>query len=99
MRISELSSLMRVAVAATLLTGALPVAQALAFDGQPAGDARSALDAFRAYGRALRDGRTDDAVAYIQRILETDPERGYFKRQLTRFQEALAEQEIGRAHV
>lgn len=66
MRISELSSLMRVAVAATLLTGGLPVSGALAFDGRPASDARSALDAFRAYGRALRDGRTDDAVSALQ---------------------------------
>lgn len=50
------------AMAASLLGGG----QALAFDGQPAPDARSALEAFRAYGRALRDGRADEAVSALQ---------------------------------
>ena len=36
-------------------------------------------------------GRTEEAVTYIKRILETDPDRGYFKRQLTRFEKILEE--------
>ncbi|MBU8871690.1 MAG: hypothetical protein KOO60_12560 [Gemmatimonadales bacterium] len=36
-------------------------------------------------------GRTEEAVTHIKRILETDPDRGYFQRQLTRFEEILAE--------
>ena len=41
------------------------------------------------------DGRPGDAVAYVKRILETDPERGYFQRQLVRFEEALAARNEG----
>ncbi|MDP3548754.1 MAG: tetratricopeptide repeat protein, partial [Phreatobacter sp.] len=56
----------RAAFVALVLTAVLPAGGAVALDGQPAGDARSALDAFRAYGRALRDGRTDEAVSALQ---------------------------------
>lgn len=55
-----------VLAAAVLAAGTLSVERASAFDGRPAGDARSALDAFRAYGRALRDGRTAEAVTALQ---------------------------------
>lgn len=34
-------------------------------------------------------GRNTEAVAYMKRVLETDPDRGYFQRQLVRFEEAL----------
>lgn len=39
---------------------------ARAFDGRPTADPRSPIDAFRAGGRALRDGRTEDAVTALQ---------------------------------
>ncbi|QCI68803.1 tetratricopeptide repeat protein [Phreatobacter stygius] len=39
---------------------------AFAFDGQTTTDPRSPLDAFRAGGRALRDGRTEEAVSSLQ---------------------------------
>ncbi len=65
MRISDVMRV-RVAFVAVVLAATLPAGGAVAFDGQPAGDARSALDAFRAYGRALRDGRTDEAVSALQ---------------------------------
>ncbi|CEJ13387.1 Sel1 repeat protein [bacterium YEK0313] len=42
------------------------VTGAFAFDGQATTDPRSPLDAFRAGGRALRDGRTEEAVSALQ---------------------------------
>ncbi|MBN8945317.1 MAG: sel1 repeat family protein [Rhizobiales bacterium] len=42
------------------------VTAAFAFDGQPTTDLRSPLDAFRAGARALRDGRTEEAVSSLQ---------------------------------
>lgn len=42
------------------------------------------------------DGRDAEAVAYMKRVLETDPERGYFQRQLARFEAALAGEEEGK---
>ncbi len=41
------------------------------------------------------DGRNGEAVAFIQRILETDPDRGYFQRQLVRFENALSDRNGG----
>jgi len=40
-------------------------------------------------------GRPGEAVAYMKRILETDPDRGYFQRQLARFEAALEDQAGG----
>ena len=40
-------------------------------------------------------GRTEKAVTYIKRILDTDPDRGYFQRQLARFEGVLEEQAGG----
>ena len=37
-------------------------------------------------------GRPREAVAHIQRILETDPDRGYFQRQLARFEKITEKQ-------
>jgi hypothetical protein len=47
------------------LSPAVPTG-ALAFDGVPRTDDRSPLEAFRAGARALRDGRTDEAVSALQ---------------------------------
>lgn len=40
-------------------------------------------------------GRTEEAIVHMKRVLESDPDRGYFQRQLARFEEALAEQAGG----
>jgi TPR repeat protein len=65
MRISEALTVRAVVVALVVAAGPVGVAPALAFDGRPAGDARSALDAFRAGARALRDGRAEEAVTAL----------------------------------
>lgn len=36
-------------------------------------------------------GRPDEAVTHIKRILETDPDRGYYQRQLARFEQIARE--------
>ncbi len=66
MRISEALTVRAVVVALVVAASPIGVGSALAFDGQPAGDARSALDAFRAGARALRDGRAEEAVTALQ---------------------------------
>jgi tetratricopeptide (TPR) repeat protein len=40
-------------------------------------------------------GRTEEAIVHMKRILESDPDRGYFQRQLVRFEEALGEKAGG----
>lgn len=53
-------------IALGLVVTGLVATPAAAFDGQPAAEPRSALDAFRAGARALRDGRAEDAVSALQ---------------------------------
>ena len=36
-------------------------------------------------------GRTEEAVSHIKRILQTDPDRGFFQRQLARFEKIVEE--------
>jgi TPR repeat protein len=66
MRISSVSRVRAVLLAAAVAASPAGLGCAYAFDGRPTTDARSPLDAFRAGARALRDGRTEEAVTALQ---------------------------------
>lgn len=66
MRISDASKVCALALVLAVPIGFGSTTPVRAFDGRPTADPRSPIDAFRAGGRALRDGRPADAVSALQ---------------------------------